>query len=96
MAERELTLAERRLLAYVGLPGDVLADLTATLDGPSYVPGDALATAYREGRRSVLLDIRACIEAGEELAHNLSTNKTPAAKVEVETGDIWQTEAHLE
>lgn len=46
----------------------VLKDLKRKLDVPSYLVGiDSLELAHREGRRSVLLDILAAIEAGHQV-----------------------------
>jgi hypothetical protein len=41
----------------------VLEDLYDTFDISSYVKGDAYATAYREGRRAVILHIKSKVEA---------------------------------
>ncbi len=57
----------------------VYRDLVLTLDRLSYAEGcDALALAFREGRRSVLLDIRAAMEAGAKLVDNLGAEQTQA------------------
>lgn len=70
------------LMAYAAWPHGVsgsviLKDLKASLDQPSYkLGGDTNDAIYREGRRSVWLDILAAIEAGQSLVENLG--KAPA------------------
>lgn len=59
----------------------VLRDLKRRLDVPSYIVGiDSLELAHREGRRSVLLDILAAIEAGHRVK-----SMPPEPEVEQET-----------
>lgn len=65
------------LMAYASWPHGpsgsvILKDLKASLDVPSYRLGGSKDDAiYREGRRSVWLDILAAIEAGQSLVENL-------------------------
>lgn len=83
------------LMAYAAWPNGVsgsviLKDLKASLDQPSYRPGRSVKDAiYREGRRSVWLDILAAIEAGQSLVENLG--KAPAnQQSQAELGDLFE------
>lgn len=83
------------LMAYAAWPHGVsgsviLKDLKASLDQPSYRPGMRTRDAiYREGRRSVWLDILAAIEAGQSLVENLG--KAPAnQQAQAELGDLFE------
>lgn len=83
------------LMAYASWPHGVygsviLKDLKASLDRPSYrLGGSSKDAIYREGRRSVYLDILAAIEAGQSLVENLG--KAPAnQQAQAELGDLFE------
>ena len=83
------------LMAYAAWPHGVsgsvvLKDLKASLDQPSYrLGGNKDDALYREGRRSVWLDILAAIEAGQSLVENLG--KAPAnQQAQAELGDLFE------
>jgi len=83
------------LMAYASWPHGpsgsvVLKDLKASLDQPSYkLGGNTNDAIYREGRRSVWLDILAAIEAGQSLVENLG--KAPAnQQAQAELGDLFE------
>lgn len=82
------------LMAYAAWPHSpsgsvIMKDLKASLDQPSYkLGGSKDDTLYREGRRSVWLDILAAIEAGQSLVENLG--KAPVNQQQVaEQEDIF-------
>lgn len=63
----------------------VLADLGrfAHMDHPSYVRGDALETAFREGERNAVLRIHALLRRGRA-AGGLDVSRTDEQQQEVE------------
>lgn len=65
----------------------VFVDMEKNLDRLTYKAGrDALEMAYNEGRRSVLLDLRAAILHGEMLVHPPATPDLPP---QVETRSVF-------
>lgn len=62
----------------------VYVDLEKCLDRLTYIPGrEALEMAFNEGRRSVLLDLRAAVLKGEILVHGRDDDRERPAKVEI-------------
>lgn len=83
------------LMAYSSWPHSasgaiIMKDLKASLDQPSYrLGGNKDDAIYREGRRSVWLDILAAIEAGQSLTENLG--KAPAnQQAQADLGDLFE------
>jgi hypothetical protein len=67
----------------------VLAVVNAELDAPSFDKDNPHHTSYLEGRRSVLLMLRALIEHGRIIVEH--DGEIPNQQTQVEMGDIFDT-----
>lgn len=67
----------------------VIAHLREEVSALSYAPGrDAMETAFREGRRSIVLDILANVDNGQKLAENADLERSDL-QTAAEQGDIF-------